>query len=165
MSIVKEEKTFFQLSSYLATCIIQHWSGRSQDYQEPEILNKTGLFLSLWSVIFGFLTPKKLPHIKFQDERMTRTILITENVNSKWQILPRQNIHFKFSNLNNFRTVRSWGLKFSGIDHGLSTKILFIETITNIEKRNKIWEVRLRRVSSRPGWLLVDGQTQYHPWV
>ena len=47
ISIVKEEKTFFQLSSYLATCITQHWSGRSQDYQEPEILNKTGLFLSL----------------------------------------------------------------------------------------------------------------------
>ena len=114
---------------------------------------------------FWISYPKKLPHIKFQDERMTRTILITENVNSKWQILPRQNIHFKFSNLNNFRSVRSWGLKFSGIDHGLSAKILFIETITNIEKRNKIWEVRLRRVSLHPGWLLVDCQTQHHPWV
>ena len=27
--------------------------------------------------------PKKLTHTKFQDERMTRKILITENVNSK----------------------------------------------------------------------------------
>ena len=36
------------------------------------------------SVIFRFLTPKKLTHTKFQDERMTRKIFITENKNSKW---------------------------------------------------------------------------------
>ena len=51
-------------------------------------LIKTDLSLSPRSVIFGFLTPKNLIHTKFQDERMTRTIVITENVNSKWQILP-----------------------------------------------------------------------------
>ena len=50
---------------------------------------KTGLFLSLPSVIFRFLTPKKLTHTKLQEERMTRTIAITENINSKWQILTR----------------------------------------------------------------------------
>ena len=54
---------------------------------------KTGLFLSLLSVIFGYLTQKKLTHTKFQDESMTRTIAIIENINSKWQILPR-NTHF-----------------------------------------------------------------------
>ena len=55
--------------------------------QVPGTLNlkylKTGLFLSLLSVIFGFLNPKKLTHTKFQEERMTRTVVITENVNSK----------------------------------------------------------------------------------
>ena len=43
---------------------------------------KTGLFSSLLSVIFEFLTPKNLPiPTKFQDERMTRAIVITENIN------------------------------------------------------------------------------------
>ena len=54
---------------------------------------KTGLFLSLLSLIFGFLTPKSLTHTKFQDEKMTRTIVITENKNSKRRILP-WNTHF-----------------------------------------------------------------------
>ena len=44
------------------------------------------------SVIVGLLTPKKLTHTKFQDKRMTRAIVITENMNSKWQIL-LQNTH------------------------------------------------------------------------
>ena len=46
---------------------------------------------------------------------MTRTIVITKHVNLKWQILTP--ISVKFSNLNNFGTVRSWGLKFSGTGH------------------------------------------------
>ena len=54
---------------------------------------KTGSFLRLLRVLFGFLIPKKLTYTKFQDERMTRTIVITENVNSKWQIL-LWNTHF-----------------------------------------------------------------------
>ena len=54
---------------------------------------KGGLFLSLLRVTFGFLTQKKLTYAKFEDERVTRTIVITENVNSKWQILPH-NTHF-----------------------------------------------------------------------
>ena len=77
---------------------------------------KTGLFLSLLIVIFGFLNPKNLP-IKFQDGGMTRTTVITEWIYSKWRFYPKTPILVKFSNLNNFRTIRSWELKFSGIDH------------------------------------------------
>ena len=65
--------------------------------QLPRIWNlkylKGGLFLSLLRVTFGFLTQKKLTYAKSEDERVTRTIVITENVNSKWQILPH-NTHF-----------------------------------------------------------------------
>ena len=70
--------------------------------QIPRNLNlkylKTGLFLS---VIFGFLTPKKLTHTKFQNKKLTRTIVITENISSKWRILPITPILVKFLNLNN----------------------------------------------------------------
>ena len=58
---------------------------------------KTGLFLSLLSLIFGFLTLKKLTTTKFQDESLTRTIVIAENVNSKLGITQKmlpQNTNF-----------------------------------------------------------------------
>ena len=53
---------------------------------------KTGVFLSVPSVILGFLTPNTYPY-QIQDERVTRTIVITESIYSKWWILPR-NTHF-----------------------------------------------------------------------
>ena len=40
-------------------------------------------YISLLNVIFEFFTPKRLTVTKFQDERMTRTTVITENVNPK----------------------------------------------------------------------------------
>ena len=43
----------------------------------------------MWYLDFS---PQKT-YARLQDERMTRTIVITENVNSKWRILPR-NTHF-----------------------------------------------------------------------
>ena len=42
---------------------------------------KTGLF---FKCNFWITHPKKLTHTKFQDERITRAIVITENINSKW---------------------------------------------------------------------------------
>ena len=64
---------------YPATC--SFWHRSDHKYRESEILYlKTGL--SLQSVRSEFLNPKKLTHTKFQDERMTRTIVITENENS-----------------------------------------------------------------------------------
>ena len=40
-------------------------------------------YISLLNVIFEFFTPERLTFTKFQDERMTRTTVITENVNPK----------------------------------------------------------------------------------
>ena len=53
---------------------------------------KTGLFLSLLSVIFGFLNPKNLPIPNFKMKSWLEQVL-TDYINSKWQILP-QNTHF-----------------------------------------------------------------------
>ena len=54
---------------------------------------QTGAFFESSKCGFWISHPKKLTHAKSEDERMTRTIVITENVNSKWQILSR-NTHF-----------------------------------------------------------------------
>ena len=64
-------------------------------------------FKSLLSVIFEFLTPKNLHITKFQDEKMTRTIVITKNIIKNGGFYPETPISVKFSNLNNFGTVRS----------------------------------------------------------
>ena len=58
-----------------------------------EVNFKTGLFFKSSKFDFWISHPKKLTHTKFQDERMTRTIIIIENANLNWQILP-QNTHF-----------------------------------------------------------------------
>ena len=54
---------------------------------------KTGLFFKYLRCDFWISQPKKLTHTKFQDERITRTIVITEKINLEWWIL-HQNIHF-----------------------------------------------------------------------
>ena len=96
---------------------------------------KTGL-----SVIFGFLTPKKLTHTKLQDERMTRAVVIREN----GRFYPRTPISVNVSNLNNFG-VEGWN--FQG---------LIISTLsTNSEKMNKIWEVRVS-TSKIIGWFAAE---------
>ena len=42
---------------------------------------------------FWIYHTRKRTHTKFQDERTTRTMVITENINSNWRILPK-NTHF-----------------------------------------------------------------------
>ena len=51
------------------------------------------IFGSSYKCDFWISHPTKLTHTKFQDEKMTRTIVITENKNSKWRVL-LQNNHF-----------------------------------------------------------------------
>ena len=77
---------------------------------------RIGLFLSLLNTIFGFFTPQKLTHTKFQDEMIAWTIVITEKIQNS-RFYPGTPILVIFSILNNLGTVRSWGLKFPGIDH------------------------------------------------
>ena len=84
-------------------------------------------------MIFGFLTSKNLTQTKFQDERMTRTIFITWIQNGRFY--PGTPNLVKFSNLNNFGTIRSKGWNFRGFIISLLS--------TNSEKINKIWEVKV----------------------
>ena len=90
ISIEKEKKIFFfnYLSGHLYF-LAPVWPNVPRNWNLKYL--KTGLFLSPLSVIFGFLT-QKYPY-QIQDERMTRTIITRENVNSTWWILPH-NTHF-----------------------------------------------------------------------
>ena len=81
---------------------------------------------------------------------MTRTVVITENVNSKWRILLR-NTHFgQISNFNNFGTLRSWGLKFSGIEH---FKIIYKQWKNEQNERGK-------GVNIQKYWMIWNGITR-----
>ena len=87
----RKRKKIFSII-FTATCIFWHRS--SHKYQEPEVLSTEDWFIFKFSKCdFWISHLKKLTHTKFQDERMSRTTVIIENINSKWWILP-WNTHF-----------------------------------------------------------------------
>ena len=78
---------------------------------------KTGSILSLLIVSFGFLTSKNLPIPNFKMKGWLGQYLQQKTWIQNGGFYPGTPILFKFLNLDNFGTVLSWGLNFSGIDH------------------------------------------------
>ena len=56
------------------------------DFAKQSSRSAWTLTISSWLTLkmFWITHPKKLTRTKFQDERITRAIVITENINSKW---------------------------------------------------------------------------------
>ena len=101
-------------------------------------------------MIFGCLRPEDSPISNFKMKGWLEQELLQKTWIQNGGFYPETPISVKFSNLNNIGSIRSWGLKFSGIN--------YFNTIY------KIWGVRV----SCLGWFdmeLPNTQNHHTQWT